>query len=116
MSDGVTIEVVIAEVAGLARADLERWVALEWVRPERAGGGWLFHGIDIARVRLIHELAAGLRVDEEAMPVVLSLLDQLYDARRRMRALAEAIAAAPEEPRRAVLERIAATQDPPNQL
>ncbi|OYW06103.1 MAG: hypothetical protein B7Z59_13170 [Acidiphilium sp. 37-67-22] len=86
MSEGVTIEVVIAEVAGLARADLERWLALEWVRPARAGEGWRFHGIDIARVRLIHELASDLLVDEEAMPVVLSLLDQLYDARRRMRA------------------------------
>jgi len=46
--------------------------------------------VDVARVRLIAELRE-LRMDEEAMPVVLSLLDQLYAARRRMRLLQQAV-------------------------
>lgn len=113
----VTIEVVIRSVPGLERQVLERWIAQEWVRPDRDDGTLLFHGIDVARVRLIHELSAELQVNEEALPVVLSLLDQLYDARRWVRTLGMAIAAAPEEARRALLGCLeTADQEPPNQL
>jgi chaperone modulatory protein CbpM len=38
-------------------------------------------------VRLIRELRDELAVNEEALPVVLSLLDQLYALRRRVRAM-----------------------------
>jgi chaperone modulatory protein CbpM len=72
-------------------AELERWVAETWVRPERRAGQMLFSEIDVARTRLLVELRDELRLDEDALPVVLSLLDQLYAARRRMRLLCEAI-------------------------
>ena len=71
-------------------------------------GGWLFHEIDVARVRLIVELRDELGLDEEAMPTVLSLLDQLYEARRQMRALRQALAAVPAEAREAVLRELPA--------
>jgi chaperone modulatory protein CbpM len=38
-------------------------------------------------VRLILELRDLMQVNEEALPVVLSLLYQIYELRRRMRAL-----------------------------
>jgi chaperone modulatory protein CbpM len=101
----ITIDVLITQVSGLTREDLEHWIANDWVRPEDAGSGgdYLFHEIDVARVRLIQELHHDLRINEEALPVVLSLLDQLYEQRRRLRALNDAITAvAPEEVRRAV--------------
>ncbi|MBV9735610.1 MAG: hypothetical protein JO209_06845 [Acidisphaera sp.] len=101
-------------VAGLEAADLERWVAEAWVRPERRGADLLFREIDVARVRLLVELRDELALGEEAMPVVLSLLDQLYAARRQMRLLCEAIGQAPEELRRSLaahLERGGAGQD-----
>lgn len=106
----MTIELVIRAVPGLERGDLERWVTHEWVRPDRDDDTLLFHEIDVARVRLIHELSVDLKVNEEALPIVLSLLDQLYETRRRMRVLTEAIAIAPEEARRALLDCI----EPPN--
>jgi chaperone modulatory protein CbpM len=98
----ITIEVLIAQVSGLTREDLEHWIANDWVRPEDAGSGgdYVFQEIDVARVRLIQELHQDLKINEEALPVVLSLLDQLYEQRRRLRALNDAIAAvAPEEVR-----------------
>ena len=113
MSDAqmtITIEVLIAQVSGLTREDLEHWIANDWVRPEPAGSGgdYVFHEIDVARVRLIQELCHDLRINEEALPVVLSLLDQLYEQRRRLRALNDAIAAvAPEEIRQALAEHLA---------
>ena len=87
----ISIEVLIAELAGLPRADLERWIDNAWVRPERLAGSYQFREIDVARVRLIQELRDEMDVNEGALPVVLSLLDQLYDLRRRMRQLGDAL-------------------------
>jgi chaperone modulatory protein CbpM len=88
---------LFAMFAGLQHGELERWIAEEWVRPERQGDDLVFHDIDVARVRLLVELRDELRLDEDALPVVLSLMDQLYATRRRMRLLCEAIDQAGEE-------------------
>ena len=106
----ITIDVLITQVSGLTREDLEHWIANDWVRPEDAGSGgdYVFHEIDVARVRLIQELHHDLRINEEALPVVLSLLDQLYEQRRHLRALNDAIAAvAPEDVRRDLARHLA---------
>ena len=87
----ICIEMVITRVPGLRREDLERWIGNAWVRPDDQGGSYMFQEIDVARVRLIVELRDEMEVDEHALPVVLGLLDQLYDSRRRMRERAEAL-------------------------
>ena len=87
----ISIEILVTQLSGLQRQDLERWIANEWVRPDGRAGTYLFREIDVARVRLIRELRDEMQVNEEALPVVLSLLDQLYDQRRRMRELGEAL-------------------------
>jgi chaperone modulatory protein CbpM len=48
----------------------------------------------------VHDLA----VEEETMPLVLALLDQVYALRRQLSALTAAIQRQPEEVRRAILE------------
>jgi len=83
----ITMDIILSEVSGLARADLEHWIVNAWVRPDGEQGAWEFHEIDIARIRLIRELRDELLVNEEALPVVLSLLDQLHDSRRQLREL-----------------------------
>ena len=94
----ISIEILIAQNSGLDRQDLERWILNDWVRPERQSGGFVFQEIDVARVRLIWELRQDLDIDEEALPVILSLVDQLYELRRRLQALEDAIAeTAPDE-------------------
>ncbi len=102
----ITVQTLSATV-GVAEAEITRWVELTWLRPGGSPGGWLFQEVDVARVRLIAELRE-LRMDEEAMPVVLSLLDQLHAERRRMRLLQQAVEeAAPDAVRarlRALLE------------
>jgi chaperone modulatory protein CbpM len=87
----ITIEMVITQIPGLRREDLERWIGNSWVRPDDHAGSYGFHEIDIARVRLIVELRDQMEVDEHALPVVLALLDQLYDTRRRMHDLCDAL-------------------------
>lgn len=80
-------EELITQISGLQREDLERWILNEWIRPDHRDGRYMFHEIDVARVQLILELRDEMQVNEEAMPVVLSLLDQLYGMRRRLREL-----------------------------
>ena len=104
----ISIDVVIARCSGLHRPDLERWIALGWVRPDGSAGGYLFREIDVARVGLIQQLRDDLGVEEETLPLVLSLLDQLYDARRQMRALADALGeTASPDVRRSLAEHLA---------
>ena len=57
------------------------------MRPDAEAEALVFHEIDVERVRLILELRDRLAVDETALPVVLSLLDQVYALRRRLREL-----------------------------
>ena len=85
--------------AGLDRAELRRWIEHRWVLPEQRDGtgGWRFHEVDIARVELILEIRREFAVDDEAMPLVLGLLDQVYSLRRQMRRLCDALECQPRE-------------------
>ena len=85
----ITIEVLLARVPDLPLQDLERWISNDWVRPDGRAGDYAFGEIDVARVQLIQELRDKLEINEAALPVVLLLLDQLYDLRRRLRDLRE---------------------------
>lgn len=108
----ITIEILVATLAGLQRPDLERWISNEWVRPDGHASDYHFREIDVARVRLIKELRDEMRVNEEALPVVLSLLDQLYDQRRRMRELGDALCRiASDEVRRNLASHLAQRPD-----
>ena len=75
--------------------------------PERQGGSWVFHEVDVARVELILEIRRGWALDDEAMPLVLGLLDQIYELRRQLRRLCDAVAAQPAEIRDAIESSLA---------
>ena len=85
----ITIEVLLAQVPDLPLQDLERWISNDWVRPDGRAGDYAFGEIDVARIRLIQDLRDNLEINDAALPVVLLLLDQLYDLRRRLRNLRE---------------------------
>jgi chaperone modulatory protein CbpM len=87
----MTWEAVVVTVAGLDRGEVESWIAQDLIRPAQGDGDWLFRDIDVARLQLIQELRHDLRLEEDALPVVLRLMDQLYDARRRLRRLRDAV-------------------------
>jgi chaperone modulatory protein CbpM len=104
----ISIDILVTQLSGLQRQDLERWILNEWVRPDGDAGNYVFRDIDVARVRLIQELRDDMQVNEEALPIVLSLLDQLYDQRRRMRELTDALRrTAPDEVRRNLAQYLA---------
>jgi chaperone modulatory protein CbpM len=98
------ITAVAALFSDLPVIELTAWVERGWVLPESAESGWVFHEIDVARVRLIHDLRRDMDVAEETMPLVLSLLDQMYELRGRLRAVLQAVEAQPVEVRQAILQ------------
>ncbi|MCQ8239594.1 hypothetical protein [Rhizosaccharibacter radicis] len=105
MSRIVTIEIVCRD-AGIEQHLVRQWIERDWVRPDPLpDGGFAFHEIDLARVHLLVQLRA-LEMGEAGMPVVLSLLDQLHDARRALRLVREAAARAPLPVRQSLLQSL----------
>lgn len=102
----ITLEAIRVELQTLEPGELDRWIAASWVRAAGAPGAWLFEDIDVARIRLIVVLRHEMDIEERSLPVVLALLDQLYDLRRRMLRLNEAMGEMPAEIRAALLERL----------
>ena len=97
------ITAVIALFSGLSEVELVTWVERGWVIPDDAGSGLEFHEIDVARVRLIHDLRHGMDVGEDAVPLVLSLLDQVYELRSRLKSVLHAVEAQPGDVKVAIL-------------
>ncbi len=99
-----TLSEVVVLVGRVDRVELTRWVERGWVRPQAPSGAEpVFSELDVARVCLLCDLRHDLAVEEETMPLVLSLLDQLYTMRRQMKALTGALQQQPDDVREAVL-------------
>lgn len=89
----MAIDDLLATISMLQRSDLERWIREELVAPEQDLGSLLFSDMECARVRLICTLTYELEIDSGVLPVVLSLVDQLYDTRQRLLSLTRAVTA-----------------------
>lgn len=99
---------LVGMIDSLEADALQRWIDHGWVLPQRHDDRVRFDELDVARVRLICELHYELRIEEDSMSVVLSLMDQLYQARRSLRLLMSAVEAQPEEIRARIATHLAA--------
>lgn len=100
----IRFSAVVAQFGDLREPELHDWIARGWVHPDPADeGDFEFADIDIARVSLIRDLRHVMAVDEETMPVVLGLLDQVYDLRRTLRRVLRALDDQPASARAAVV-------------
>ena len=99
-------EMILRECHGLDARALERWIEADLLHAHGGPGARKFQEIDIARIRLILQLRDEMEIEERSLPVVLSLLDQLYDLRRRTSRMNQALAELAPELRAAVLARI----------
>jgi chaperone modulatory protein CbpM len=98
----IAFEELLIHHRGLDRGELLRWVENRWVLPERNAETWIFHDVDVARVELILGIRRDFAIDDEAMELVLGLLDQVYALRRQMRRLCDAVAVQSPEVRDAI--------------
>ena len=93
----ISLEEMATRVAGLDSRELARWVENRWVLPERRENTWIFHDVDVARVELIVEIRNEFAVEEDALGLVLNLMDQVYELRRQLGRLCDALAAQPRD-------------------
>ena len=105
-----TFEEIVAEIA-VAPTELNAWIEQEWVLPAREGGTHVFNEADIARVRLICELRRDMEVNDEAVPVILQLLDQIYGLRETLAELHAAIDAASPDAKEEILSKLGPKAD-----
>lgn len=96
----------IVTLVGCRTPELETWIAEQWVRPVRDDSGWIFAEADLARARLIHDLTAELAVEQDTVPVVLSLIDQNHALRRQLHDILDAIVGLPSDTRNEIMRRL----------
>src|SRR5260370_15923433 len=81
---------------------VEAWVEAGWLLPRQYGTTRDFSEVDLARAQLIQDLEH-LGVNDEAIPVILDLIDQVHGLRRPLRDVLSAIHAQPEAMRRWII-------------
>jgi chaperone modulatory protein CbpM len=111
MATMITEIEILTKVHGVTRSQLRLWVSESWVRPARSGSELVFNDADIARVRLLATLCCDFEVGDEAVPIILSLIDQVHDMQAQMRVIAHAIDAQPDDIRVKILKRARSDQD-----
>jgi chaperone modulatory protein CbpM len=102
---------VVAEIEGMTVTRLRAFVSARCLAPAERGGRLAFAEVDLARARLLADLAADFDLDEEAAALVVSLVDQIHGLRGRLRALGAALAAEPDEVRARIRDRLEVGRD-----
>lgn len=81
-------------------AILDKWVEAGWLTSRQNGADQHFSEIDLARAHLIRDLQV-LGVNDEGVPIILDLVDQLHGLRHVLRELLSAIKTQRQEEDRA---------------
>jgi len=95
-----------------ARVDatvLDTWVEAGWLVPRRDAEAADFSEADLARAHLIRDLQHDMRVNEDAIPIILDLIDQVHGLRRMLRDVATAVCVQPQDMRQRIVAEIATT-------
>jgi chaperone modulatory protein CbpM len=93
---------------------LEQHVLMTWIEdgviaPHRDEAGYLFDRLDQARVALACDLHYRMGLEHASLPVILSLIDQLHDARNRLRAMTRAVCEQPDAIQHEITRRMSET-------
>ena len=107
----LTLQQVVAEME-VSEGEVTGWIRQSWVLPVEEDGVLLFDDVDRARIKLIVELRRDLEVNDEAIPVVLRLLDQVYGLRRALDELRQGIMGLSEEARAELGAKLQELQKP----
>ncbi len=100
------IDDLVEAISALQRNDLEAWILEELVVPRQEAETLLFTEMDCARVRLICTLHYELEIDAGTLPIVLLLIDRLYDTRQRLLSLTAAVTAQDKNTQAAIIAAI----------
>lgn len=98
---------LIAQFTYLERQVLLTWIEEGVIAPHQDDEGYLFDRVDESRVALACDLHYRMGLEHASLSVILSLIDQLHDARHRLRKLTRAVAEQPEEVLQEITQRMA---------
>jgi chaperone modulatory protein CbpM len=96
----------VIAICGIEKDEIALWIERRWIMPLASNGDYLFNEADIARAQMITEFRHDLAIDEEALPTVLDLVDQLHATRRRFRQLVQIICELPEDQCEKILRQL----------
>lgn len=102
---------LVRELEQLTADELLTWIERGWVRPEGAVERYYFSEVDAARCRLIDEMKRECAIADDTIPVILSLLDEVYGLRHRLKTLLRAVERQPNATRDAIARAIGSLSD-----
>ncbi len=108
----IVFEEVITRIECLKAEDLEYWIRERWVLPIREQDVFHFSEADFARIQFLCDMHYDLEVETETLPIILSLMDQVYDLRRQIKHFTQAIHDQPADVRQNILETMQLLQKP----
>jgi chaperone modulatory protein CbpM len=91
-----TEDQVLASVQRLSVRRLRMWVRHGWIQPQSDDGRTIYSEVDVARICLLCELREDLSIDEEALSLIVPLIDQIHGLRRELRILGRAVESQPK--------------------
>lgn len=96
---------IVAKVQQLTVTRLRVWVRQGWIRPA-AKAKQPFSEADLARAALIRDLEDKLGFDEEQVPVLLNLIDQIHGLRAKLKTVLDVLDELPEDVRAKLKTRV----------
>ncbi len=99
-------EEAIAAVGRLDRARLTRFLRAQVIFPAEASGRAVYRQVDIARMELLCDLCDDFELNDDALGMVMQLVDQLHGTRGDLAALLRALGEEPDDVRRRVQGRL----------
>lgn len=107
MTDAYAPDQVIARVTSLTAERLSHFERLRIVTPVTTPDGPRYRTLDIRRITLLCELTDDFEVNEDALVIIMSLLDQLHGAHSKLEQVMQAIGAEPSEIKLRLSRRLA---------
>ncbi len=95
-----------AQFTVLEHEVLMTWIEEGVIEPERDDEGYLFDPVDESRVALACDLHYRMGLEHASLPIILSLIDQLHDARHHLRTLTRAVAEQPDAIRQKIARQM----------
>lgn len=106
MSVRYTETQVIAAVTQLTRTRLHSFVQADIVTPVLTDAGPEFRDIDRVRLELLCDLTEAFDLEEDALAVIMSLIDQLHTTRSDLNRVLTAVSAESEDVQRRISEAL----------
>lgn len=110
MTDTYSENQVVAAIARLTQQQLVSFVDARIVSPIQTADGPVYRQIDLVRIELLCDLTEQFELKDDALAVVISLIDQLHGVRAELQAVLDVIAAEPAEVRIRVSEAMLAAR------